>query len=252
MFMRLFQLQLNPDFLEKFKQFYEDTVSPKLQHIDGCLFASLIEGKPEENEYISLTFWKTQEQAENYERSSLFQDLLDKAKPFFSESNEWKFQLSKNMEIEYISENEIPTAKKYSVKVQKEEDENLKINNGHIYVRVVELKIQKDKLNEFKQLYSDVIIPAFKKTKGCIQAFLTQSINEENNFISMTIWESKEDAENFETLGSYKKLINKVKHTFSQFYLWKMSLEKQYGSHVKSTDDLHVEKYEIVTGKSFM
>ncbi len=252
MFMRLLQLHLNPDFTKEFKQFYQETVSPKLQQIDGCLFASLIKSKPKEYEYISLTFWKTRKQAENYERSSLFQDLLDEAKPFFSESNEWKFQLSEDMEIQYTTEDETPTAKKYSVALQKENDDKINISNGNIFVRVVALKIQDGKLDEFKKIYSEVVIPAFKETKGCIQAFLTQSVNEDDDFLSMTIWESKKDAEEYEISGKYQELLNKVKHTFSQFYLWKMSLEKQYGSQVKTTDDLHVDQYEVVTGRSFL
>lgn len=252
MFMRLLQLQINPDFTEKFKQFYQETVSPKLQEIDGCLFASLIKGKPEENEYISLTFWKTQQQAEQYERSSLYKYLSDEAKPFLSESNEWKFQLSEDMEIKYEPESETPTVKKYSIAAQKESDDKININDEHIFVRVVALKIQEGKLDEFKKLYSEIIIPAFKATQGCIQAFLTQSISEEDDFLSMTIWERKKDAENYEDSGLYKELIDKVKHTFSHFYLWKMSLEKQYGSQVKSSDDLHVDQYEVITGKSFL
>lgn len=252
MFMRLLQLQLNPEYVNEFKQFYQETVSPKLQQLDGCLFASLIKGKPEENEYISLTFWKTQQQAENYEQSTLFQELLDEAKQFFLESNEWKFQLTEDMEIQYQPESDSPTVKKYSVSVQKESDDKLKIGNGDIFVRVVALKIQDGKLEEFKKLYSEIVIPTFKKTEGCIQAFLTQSISEQDDFLSMTIWESKKDAEEYEISGRYQELLNKVKHTFSQFYLWKMSLEKQYGSQVKTTDDLHVDQYEVVTGKSFI
>jgi len=252
MFMRLLRLQINPDFTEDFKKFYQETVSPKLQDIGGCLFASLIKGKHEENEYISLTFWKTQLDAENYEKSGLYQELSDEARPFLFDSNEWKFQLTEDMEIQYQPESDSPTIKKYSVSVQKEADDKLKIGNGDIFVRVVSLKIQDVKLEEFKKFYSEIVIPTFKKTKGCIQAFLTQSISEQDDFLSMTIWENKEYAEIYEKEGKYKELIDRVKHTFSHFYLWKMSLEKQYGSKVSSSDDLHIDQYEVVTGRSFL
>ena len=69
MFMRILQLNLNPDFIEEFKKFYQETVEPRLQNVDGCLFASLIKSKPDKDEFISLTFWKTQQQAENYEKA---------------------------------------------------------------------------------------------------------------------------------------------------------------------------------------
>jgi len=252
MFMRLLQIKVNPTYNDEIAKFYRETVSPKLQTIPGCIFAVLIKSKPDENEFISLTFWQTQKHAENYENSSTFKELSDRVKPYLSDSSEWKIQLSEDMKINYLDEPEIPAAKKYTIDVQKEETDKIEIDNNKMFVRIVSIKVQESKMEELKMIYAQSIIPAFRKTKGCRYAFLTHSINENEDFLSVTIWDTKEDASNFEISDTYKTLLDKVKHTFSQFYLWKMSLEKQYNSHVKTSDDLTVGNYDIVTGRNFV
>ncbi|MGA7838909.1 MAG: antibiotic biosynthesis monooxygenase [Ignavibacteriaceae bacterium] len=253
MFMRILQLNLNPDYISDFKKFYEDTVEPRLQNVDGCLFASLIKTKPDQDEYISLTFWKTQQQAENYEHGEVFENLTELAQPYLYQSgDEWKIQLSENMEIQYTQDEEEPTIKKYNVEVQNGKDDNIVKDSDKMFLRIVSLKIQEHHLDEFKKLYADVVIPSFRKAKGCRNAFLTQSVNEENDFISVSVWENKDLAVAHESGNEYKEMIDKVKHTFSHFYLWRMSLEHGHNRTVKSTDEMKVEHYDVVTGKSFI
>ena len=252
MFMRLLQLELNPDHIDEFKNFYDQTVIQQLQKMPGCIFAGLIKSGPEDTEFISLTFWETQQNAEEYEKSEVFKGLMDQARPFLSESNEWKIQLSDKMELEYAPVAEEPVVKKYTVEVQKEKDGKPKFQSSQMYVRIVSLKIQEGKMDEFKKIYLDTIIPALQKTAGCRHVFLTESINEKDDFISVTIWDDKAYADEYEASGAFAELVGKVKHTFSRFYLWKMELEREYSAKIKTTDDMKVETYNIVTGKSFL
>ncbi len=106
-------------------------------------------------------------------------------------------------------------------------------------------------MEEFKKLYSAVIIPALKNTKGCQYAYLTESMQEENQIISLTIWDSKEDAERYEKSGRFAELTDKVKHTLSELYQWKMALEKETGKKAKTSEDLEVSRYSVVARKSF-
>lgn len=252
MFMRLLQLQIEPVHIDQFKSFYETTVFPQLQEMPGCMFAGLIKSKPEENEFISLTFWQEQAQAENYEKSGTFQKLFDQAKPFLSESAEWKMQLSKDMKLEYVQPTEKPKIKKYTVAVQNKNTNEVKIQSSEMFVRIVSNKIQEGKLDEFKEIYSNEIIPTLQSVEGCRYAFLTESVSEKNEFISVTIWDKKEDADKYESSGKFNELVDKIKHTLSQFYLWKMALEKDYSAKVATTDDLKVDHYDIVFGKNFL
>ncbi|MEO8398559.1 MAG: antibiotic biosynthesis monooxygenase family protein [Ignavibacteriaceae bacterium] len=251
MFMRFLHLEINSDFMNEFKKFYEETVFPQLQQISGCLFAGLIKSGIKNNEVISLTFWETQSAAENYEKQGIFKALVKQAKPFLSESTEWKIHLSDNMELEYAPVSEEPVIKKYSVKLQKNQGEKMEMENSNMYVRIVSAKIQDGKQEEFKKIYSQVIMPELKAIEGCEYAYLIESINEDDEFISLTIWDNKEYANNYEKSGKFKELVNKIKHTFSHFYLWKMELEKRYNAEMQTSDDLRIEQYDLVTGKSF-
>ncbi len=252
MFMRFLLLKLKLEYIDEFKEFYEEDVLVKLHKTAGCLFAGLIKSKPEENEYISLTFWQTKEQAEHYETKGAFKNLFKKAKLFLAESTEWKVYLSEDMELKYGPVDEEPVIKKYVVAVENEDSENLNLGSSDMFVRILSLIIRQDKLEEFKKLYSGEIIPTLRKTKGCRYVFLTENVNVKNEFISVTIWDTKIDAEVYESSGKFNELTEKVKYTFSQFYLWKMSLEKEYGVKVKASEDFKIESYDVVTGKSFL
>lgn len=252
MFMRFLQLKIKLDHISDFKNFYETEVMPELHKTPGCLFAGLIKSKPEENELISLTFWQTLPHAEKYESSEPYKKLLVQAKTYLSESAEWKLQLSENSELLYAPVEDEPVTKKYVVAVKNEDSDEFMSHSSNMFVRVLSLVIQDDKLDEFKKLYSENIIPSLKLTDGCRYIYLTESVNEKNEFISVTIWDKKEYADNYEASGKFQELTNIIKHTFSQFYLWKMSLEKNYGAKVSTSDDFKIEGYNIVTGKSFL
>jgi quinol monooxygenase YgiN len=252
MFMRLLQLQLKLAYVQEFKKFYESTVYPELQKLPGCLFAGLIKSTPQPDEFISITFWETQLQAEQYEKTGTFKNLFEQAKVFFSDSSEWKVHLSENMELQYRTVNEEPVIKKYVVTAQNEEGDNRLTASSNMFVRVLSFIIQDDKVEEFKKLYTGIVMPALKATKGCRYVYLTESVNSKNEFISVTIWNNKEDADEYEFEGKFQELTDKVKHTFSKLYLWGMSLDKEHVAKVKTSDDFKVDHYKMITGKSFL
>ena len=258
MFMRFIQLKINPQYINEFQKFYDDSVSTHLQKMPGCLFAGLIKSESEKNEFISLTFWETLAQAEYYEKEGVFQSLIKESKHFLSESTEWKIHLSDSMELQYGPVSEEPVIKKYSVwasipfgKAQINVDDKLKTSSTNMFVRIVSAKIQEGKVEEFKKIYTNDIIPELKSVKGCKYVYLIESLNEKDEFISLTIWNNKEAADNYESSGKFADLVYKVRHTFSQFYLWKMALEKDYKAKVHTTEDLRIGHYDFVSGKAF-
>ncbi len=250
--MRLLKLKLKTEYINDFKYFYEHTVYPELHSLPGCVFAGLINSNPQPDEFISLTFWKTQSHAEEYERSGPFNQLFQQVQMYLSESSEWKIHLSENMELQYGPPDNEPDIKKYVVTVKNEKSEDILTPSTNMFVRILSLIIQESKVDEFKKLYGEIIIPALNSTKGCRYVFLTESVNSANEFISVTIWDRKEDAEKYEKGGKYQELTDKVKHTFSQLYLWHMSLEKGQGSKMHTSDDFKVDQYKLITGKNFL
>ncbi len=248
MYMRFMQLQIQAQSVEKFKEFYENKIYHRLEKMSGCLFAGLL-CSLDNTDFISLTFWKSLTDVENYEMEGAFRGLFDDSKPYLSESTEWKLNLSDDMQLEYKPVNEDPVIKKYAVKAQKEEEVTL--SNANMFLRTVSGKVQKTKIKEFKEIYSGTILPELKLVEGCRYVYLIENMVEDDEFVSLTIWDSKEALDKFETGGKYSELIDKIKHTFSQFYLWKMELEKDFNAQIQTTEDLKVESYNLVTGKSF-
>ena len=118
-----------------------------------------------------------------------------------------------------------------------------------MHVRLLSLKIRPDKMDAFKATYRHEIIPALLKVKGCRYAFLTESMGQQQECISMTIWDSAEDADNYEGGGVFRELIGKTESMFTELFQWKMKLAK--GASAATSDDMRVAHYDVVAGRSF-
>ncbi len=252
MFMRILQVRVNLSTLDQFRDFYHDTIIPELQKLPGCLFAGLNQSGPNPEEFISLTFWESQKYSENYEKSGVYEDLVEIVRPYLAEAVEWKIQLSENLELEYKPVPEEPIVKQFNVTTQTEAVPPLKEDNARMYVRIVSLQIESGKTNEFKILYNEEILPVLKLTHGCLYAYLTENLQSKREYISVTVWDSKEDADRYEQSGRFQELVDRVKHTFSKLYQWKMVLETDFSKSVKTNDDLTVKHFNMIAGKNFI
>jgi len=251
MFMRLLQLNIEQGQTQNFKSFYEATVIPTLKEMPGCEYAALIENSSSANELISLTLWGDQASAENYENSEIYSEFRGRISSYLSDSSEWKVQLSENLELEYKPLKEEPVIRNYNVAAQSVEGMKDTAGKNSLHVRIVSAKIQKGKETEFSKIYSSEIIPSLLATKGCLYANLTQNLESENSYISLTVWRSKEEADLYEESGQFDRNVKKVIHAFSDFYRWKLALEKDSGTSIKTSEDLSISKYVMVAGKKF-
>ena len=181
----------------------------------------------------------------------MYQKFLEQIKPMLAESTEWKIQLSEEMELEYLPVAEEPVLKEYTVTAETHVQESLPAANPRMFTRIVSVKLKKGRLAEFRELYQKEILPALQKTKGCRFAYLTENIQAEDEAVSVTIWDSKQDAKNYEQSGLFEELTNKVKHTFSELYQWKMSLEKDIKGRINTSGDLKIAHYNMVAGSKF-
>ncbi len=252
MFMRFLHLKINPEFLQLLFPFYNRMVIPAMQEAEGCLFAGLIQHNRSTSECVSITLWQTKDQAEAYEDSDAYTKLMQQIDPYLSQSTEWKIQLSEDLELQYEPDGNAPVSEEYKVIAQKDMDDSLRESFTPFYVRLVSIRLQKDKIDEFREIYSGEIVPALQNTQGCRYIYLSENLRRENEIISITVWDSKESADQYEESGLFKELIRKVEHTFSQFYRWKMSLESDVKGKVRTNDDLQVTSYGLVSGKRFV
>jgi len=96
-----------------------------------------------------------------------------------------------------------------------------------MYVRIIEVRIQPDKLDEFRKIYNEEIAPAVKAQKGNIEVFLMESQDRPGQINSFTSWESQEDGDAYERSGTYVQMANKAKHTFVGMpTLWSYDVKK--------------------------
>jgi len=251
MFMRLLHLSINREYESAFRQIYNIVILPQLEKMDGCKMAGLIKSNSAKGKFVSITLWDEKNQAEKYEKSAVFKNLSDQIIPFLSESSEWKLQLSDDYKFEYKPVIEPPLKENYAVAVSTHNAECAPVSAGGMYIRIVSLKIQSGKVEEFKNIFSNEIIPVLELTEGCSFVYLIESIKEENEFLSITVWEEKSFADEHETSEQFAELISKVEHTFSKYYLWKMELEQKSKGKIETSEDMKIDNYTMITGKSF-
>jgi heme-degrading monooxygenase HmoA len=249
--MRFVYLKIKPEKIQELTEYYNQTVIPQLNKLPGCLFAGMIQSESSADESVSLTLWDSFENADSYEKSGLYEELLQGLKEYLSESSEWKIQLSKDLKLEYQPVPEETIVKSHSSLAQTNNNIPVSDKMQSMYVRIVSGKIKTDKMEEFREIYNNEILKELKTVKGFRNAFSTQSTEDSNEVFSITIWDSKEDADNYEKSGLYEQLVALVKHTFTEISQWKISLENDKSKKAVTSDDLTIDYYNVVTGKSF-
>lgn len=84
-----------------------------------------------------------------------------------------------------------------------------------MWVRLTFVKIQPDKVDELRKVYYNEIVPTVKAQKGIIDVYLMEPIDENEDFISLTSWDSKANGDAYESSGTYPENVNKVKFGFA-------------------------------------
>lgn len=87
---RIVSLKVLPGKKEDFKRMYEEEVIPALHNVKGCRHIYLTERADRPDEAISVTTWDSRHDADTYEKSGLFTDLLEMQKSVLSNLYQWK------------------------------------------------------------------------------------------------------------------------------------------------------------------
>lgn len=96
-----------------------------------------------------------------------------------------------------------------------------------MWIRLIEVQIQPEKLDGARKIYNEEIVPVVRTQKGNIEVFLMESQDRPGRVISFTSWKTQEDGDAYERSGTYVKMVNKVKHTFSGMpTLWSYDVKK--------------------------
>ena len=85
-----------------------------------------------------------------------------------------------------------------------------------MFVRLTYLGFLPEKIDEAKKIYNDELVPVVKRQKGNIDCRMLEPVDMEDDYISMTVWDNKEDAAAYQASGIYKQLVEKVQALYSK------------------------------------
>jgi len=248
MFMRFVRLKVREGKHWEYAQFYEDRVIPAMQDTEGCLFASLLQPSGDDDESVSMTMWRSRELAEAYEKSGLYDQLLDESDEFLAEASEWRGRLAGDPGGTGPPLQD-PEIEAYPVEVAGFSNGADEFSSRGIYLRIVAARVEAGKFAELKERFNNEIKPALLKIKGCRAVFLVEGIEARSRALSVTVWDSEEDAIRYEMSGAFDELTAKVSEFFSGLYQWKLSLAADEEGATVSGKDLDVRGYQLVTGR---
>ena len=249
MFMRFVQLKIKTGSEMAFERFYNFRSVKALLEVDGCLFAHLIQSDKSQSDFISFSVWTSPEAAEVYEESGYYDELVGELDPFTEDSTEWKIRLNDDMTLDYAPVKEKPAVQGMPVVAGTKEDNATQKIGDHPYVRILSLKVDPAKREEFRRLYDEVTTPEILKVPGCRAAFLIGSDSDENgDAVSVTIWENKDYADVYERSGRFDELFSILRPLLSSLYQWKMTLDPRHQARTHSSDDVSVVGYHTVAG----
>jgi heme-degrading monooxygenase HmoA len=83
MFARVAWGKVKPETWQEYERFYHDEVLPKTRDLKGLVFRELLQGADDPNEGISLSLWESREDLEAYERSDVYERIVERGRAFY-------------------------------------------------------------------------------------------------------------------------------------------------------------------------
>lgn len=241
MYMRLLRVAVPEEHLGSLRSFYLERVLPSLAEMPGCEYASLLEPSLPGGHCLSLTLWRDQRAADDYEHSGLFDTLLEEVRPVLGQGAE------ASAETPVAGDPSSPELEEYEL-VAGSRDLPVDTTRSPLHLRLVSMLVQSGRQAEIAALYRDDIVPALERIEGCLGAFLLQGIDRPDHTLSVTLWERDEDAVRYELSGAYDQLVGRLRGVLSGLYQWRLSqvtgaVAEVGGGH------LDVHRYRVVADR---
>jgi len=85
-----------------------------------------------------------------------------------------------------------------------------------MYVRMTFFKLRQGKMQELRDLYNKEVVSAHKGHKGIRFVHLLESLDNKDEGISLTAWDTRADLEAYEKSGEYERLVAKFKNMYAE------------------------------------
>ena len=80
-----------------------------------------------------------------------------------------------------------------------------------MYARLTFIDILPGHKDELRRIFNDEVIPVVKNQKGNIGIWVLEPTDTSNEYISLTEWMSAADADAYDSSGTYRNLVDKIK-----------------------------------------
>ena len=98
-----------------------------------------------------------------------------------------------------------------------------------MYVRLVWGKIRRGMWGEYKKWYMESLIPATEGVKGCQGRQLFRSVDDPDEGMSFTLWDSREDMDAYERSEPREELSRGAEHLYAGDY-WIKHFDQEFSS----------------------
>jgi quinol monooxygenase YgiN len=89
-----------------------------------------------------------------------------------------------------------------------------KSKEAFMFVRLTFCKFLPEKISEARKVYHEEVMPALRKQTGLLHVRFLEPTDKSGDYVSITEWSTKADAELYDASGLYKKLVNKLEAYF--------------------------------------
>lgn len=250
MYLRFVKAAIRPERAADFAKHYEERIKPELERTPGCMFAALMTSGKEPPEAVSMTIWDTRHDAERYERSGVYKSLVDEVRPFILGVDEWKMRLHDPDALLERPRATDPEVSAFPIQTGDPDQIPETPHSDHYYLRIVSLHVKTGELYRLINAYEEKIVPTLLGVDGCRNAFLARGNIDRDHALSITLWDSPDEAKAYEESGLFDELLEIVKPMLAETSEWKMALGPS-GSTEPTADDLDVSGWQVVSSNEF-
>ena len=72
------------------------------------------------------------------------------------------------------------------------------------------MKVKPGRAKDFVKIFQEKVVPTAMKEPGLRRLYLLRSIDQENEFVGFSLWNSEKDAENYVKSGHYQNNLEKL------------------------------------------
>ena len=252
MYVRFVRLKVDEDKLWLARRFYEDRALPVLAATPGCLFAGLLQSSIHGDEIVSMTVWDRAESAAEYERSGLFDRLLDESDESMQKAGEGRAE-SPDPDGLVVFSGIDPDVESGTVAAVSGEQILSDAASGRIFVRLVAVRLRPGVEQEFERRYESEVRAALAEMPGCLDSFLVVASGDSGRVLSVTFWEREEDAVRYGLSGEFERLTDRLEDLFSDLYQWNLgAVEESVAGPSAGRPEPDVDGYHLVVGRRLL